>query len=465
MFPISIRTKIILPYVMLFSFVIALVSIVTVRIIYRSIDERIEGQMLRAADVISSMKFMLSDEFLKNVRISDAVNADVILYHPDDNDVMATTFAREEIPQLMSVIGSEDVKLITFPIFRKVIYLGHPYKVIYYPYGGLNEGETNILVLMVSMLDINAAKRKSTLTIGLIAFSGIFLTLLLGIIISLGITSSIRELLRTTMKVASGDLDARAKVNTSDEIGALAEAFNNMTSELKLSRDKLIQSERLAVVGQISAGIAHEIRNPLTSMKMIMQMLRNKLRNDEQTAESIAIVLQEIDRIDLIVSSLLDFARPTELSLKLVDIRDILNDVLKVMDPNLSSNNISVIKRLGEDVPELMLDENKMRQALMNIIINSIHAMPEGGTLTVTCGYDREASFVELTIADTGIGMSQDVLEHVFDPFFSRRHGGTGLGLTNVKRIIEQHGGTVNIESEEGVGTKVTMNFPCSLSR
>jgi len=290
-------------------------------------------------------------------------------------------------------------------------------------------------------------------------------------------------LVEVTKRVAAGDLAAEATVKTRDEIGVLANSFNQMTRDLKTSRDKLVQSEKLAAVGQLAAGIAHEIRNPLTSIKMIVQLLKRRSQEDETWQQSIQAVLDEINRLEIVISGLLDFTRPMEMTLKLGNVADVVNDVLKIMEADLRHRKIQLTKRMDETLPEVMLDADRMKQVFMNVILNAMQAMPEGGKLTAevtsqqstvnsqqpivnrgleTSDYGLETNGVQVEISDTGIGMSQEVLARAFEPFFSTKSGGTGLGLANVKKIMEQHGGGIQIESTEGQGTRVIIRFSIS---
>lgn len=462
----NIQTKIVLPYTLLFAVVIAAVSLITIRIIYKRIDERIERQMEHVAEVVSSMNFIMSDDFLNNIKIREVLGADIIIYRPD-GEVIATTLPRNGLDETVSAIRSADVesyllKMTDASPIRNIHYLNQPYKVIYHQLKGLSGNEHAILSIMVSTEDIDLAKKQSAITIGLVSASGILLITIIGSIIAISITAPVKQLVEVTERVAAGDLTVESTVKTRDEIGVLARSFNQMTKDLKMSRDKLVQSEKLAVVGQLAAGIAHEIRNPLTSMKMVVQLLRKKVQDDESAQESLQVVLDEINRLDIVINSLLDFARPMELILKPANLMDIMDDVLKLMEANLRHRKIELTKYEDKPIPEIMLDENRMKQVFMNIILNSMQAMPEGGKLIIRCHYNDEDHITQIEIADTGIGMSQDVLANAFEPFFSAKSGGTGMGLANVKKIVEQHGGSIQIESIEGQETKVIIKFELS---
>ena len=423
--------------------------------------------MERAEEVISSMGFLLSDDFLKTTKINDVVGADVVAYNPDGS-VIATTISRDSLNEVMSSLNLPDIKSSlsqNASLIRDIKYQNKPYKVIYRHLKDseqTNQKNQTILTLMVSTEDIDQTKRQSAITIILVAISGLILVTAIGSLIAFSITAPVKELVKVTGRVASGDLAVEADVKTRDEIGTLARSFNQMTSELKTSRDKLVQSERLAVLGQIAAGIAHDIRNPLTSIKMIVQLLKRKLQDDD-SKESLQVVLDEIDRLDIIVNGLLDFARPMELRLRSANVIDTMNEVIRLMEPNLRHRKIEIAKceAITEQIQELMIDTDRMKQVFMNIIHNSMQAMPNGGKITIHFGYDQDNDTIQIDISDTGIGMSEEVLKHAYDLFFSAKSNGTGLGLTNVKKIIELHSGDIQISSAENQGTKVTIRLKC----
>jgi len=460
----SIQSKIVFPYTLLFTVVIVVTSLITIAIVSRRMDERIERQMEHMAEAISVMGgFLLSDDFLDRIRIREVVGADIIAYKTG-GDVAATTMNRDEVDEAMAVVKSAEVEQIlslpdSKPVIRNIRHHDQPHKLIYRRLGASTEGEYTILSLIVSTADIAQAKRRSAITIGLVAVSGILLVAIVGSIIAGSITAPVKQLVGVTEQIAAGDLTAEAGVKTRDEIGTLANSFNQMTRELKASRDMLVQSEKLAAVGQLAAGIAHEIRNPLTSIKMIVQLLGRRLKDDEAGQESVQAVLDEINRLEVIINGLLDLTRPVELELRSVNVADVVNDVLKFMEADLRHRKIQLVKRLDETLPETMLDADRVKQVFMNVILNAMQAMPDGGELAIKGHYDSDAGAVQIEISDTGIGMSQEVLAHAFEPFFSTKSGGTGLGLANVQKIMEQHKGDIRIESEEGQGTKVTIEF------
>ncbi len=455
---ISIRTKIVLPYTILLILFTALVSTITISLIYKQIDERLDEQMEQEIEILSSMGFLLNDEFLAKSRISDVIGRDIIVYLPS-GEVIATSLPRDSLDSIMSFIKNPDIENTISPnttFIRNIRLSNKPYKIIYRRIESLDLKSHLIFSIMTSMEDIDKTKRRSAMTVIIVAISGTIFVTAIGSLIAFSISAPIKKLVKFTEKVASGDLSAIADVKTRDEIGVLAQSFNQMTVELEASRDKLVQSERLAVLGQLTASIAHEIRNPLTSMKMVVQLLKKKLQDDQVSNESLQAILDEIDRLNIIVNGLLDSARPLELNTREANIIDVINEVIRLMEPNLHHRKIDIaVLRQSENIPSVIIDVERMKQVFMNIIINAMQAMPEGGKITIKYKYDEIKDEILIEISDTGFGMTEEILKHVYDPFFSSKSGGTGLGLTNVKRILDLHKANIQIKSVEGLGTSV----------
>ena len=201
-----------------------------------------------------------------------------------------------------------------------------------------------------------------------------------------------------------------------------------MTRDLKASRDQLIQAERLATAGKMSASFAHEIRNPLSSMRMLAQMLMQKPEmSGEKHQQSLRYILEEIERIDNIVKGLMDFARPASLDLKQQPLTPILQDVLALMEANFAHHNIQLVLEVSPETPEIQLDSDKLKQAFMNVVLNAMEAMPQGGVLRVSTFTEKDS--IRIKVEDTGIGIAAEDLEHLFEPFFTRKTRGTGTRI------------------------------------
>jgi signal transduction histidine kinase len=323
----------------------------------------------------------------------------------------------------------------------------------------------------------------------LFVIAGIIITALTGIFFARSIEKPIKELTLGTEAVARGELGYRITLNSSDEIGKLADAFNQMTRDLRDSQERLILSEKLASLGTMAAGMAHEIKNPLVSLRTFTQLLQQKWDDKEFREKFSSIIPHEIERINRIAESLLKFGRPMKPELTKVDVNSLLEEVLLLFESESKKNNVRVTKKLAH-LPEIAGDSGQLSQAFVNLIKNAIESMTDkGGELTVKTdvgeviklgkinarqgvkkgeemvwGEEEELGkptpviFIEIT--DSGEGISEENMKSLFDPFFTTKMTGTGMGLPITLRIIEEHQGSIKVRSKPGVGTTFIVTLP-----
>jgi signal transduction histidine kinase len=236
-----------------------------------------------------------------------------------------------------------------------------------------------------------------------------------------------------------------------------ASMYERLKKSSKELEEQLLQSSKLAALGQLSAGIAHELRNPLTSIKILI----NSIIKGKGREEDINVIESEIERMNGIIKQFLDFSKPGFLCISSVSVNDVVKDTLNLMAYELEEQDISVSKILDGRLPSINADKERLKQVFLNIILNSIQSCqgrPEGGKLTLKTACEDE--FVKITIKDTGKGIPDDVKNKLFEPFFTTRQEGLGLGLCITKRIIDNHKGDIKIDSEVGKGTTVTIKLP-----
>jgi len=392
-----------------------------------------------------------------------------------------------------------------------------------YNEAGCSEGchvhPTNKRVLGVLDITLSLARVDDEIAAGTrrtLAFAAttiVLLAIILAGIVRRGVVAPVRELVEGTRRVAQGDLDYRIPVCSLDEIGALAGSFNRMTQalgkaqaeldalvatleqrveertrELREAQAQLVQTEKLASLGKLSASIAHEINNPLLGVLTYVKLIGRKLRAGPPDAEGVqatlqqlALVERETQRCSSIVRNLLDFARQREPSFQDVDLTAVVKEALSLLANRLAIQNVEVSQELGP-IPMVRADFGQLRQAVVNIVINACEAMPEGGRLRVVTSDvslpgdrgngppgsagkgGKSTHFAELAIADTGQGIPPEHLSKIFDPFFTTREKGTGLGLSVVYGIVEKHGGKILADSQVGKGTTVTLRLPAVAS-
>ena len=229
-------------------------------------------------------------------------------------------------------------------------------------------------------------------------------------------------------------------------------------SERKKVEEALQRAEQLKTVGEWATGLVHEIKNPLAGIKGSVEVLADEASIPEEDRAIVVQAVEEIKRIELLLKSLLNFAKPPEPQLALIDVNDILDKTITfaLRHPSLlseSSGAINVFKDFNPELPQTMADPMQMQQVFLNLLLNAVEAMPDGGILATKTSYDKKLDSIEITISDTGSGMDKSVKSKVFQPFFTTKRKGSGLGLAITRRLVEQHGGQIYLESDPGKGT------------
>lgn len=229
--------------------------------------------------------------------------------------------------------------------------------------------------------------------------------------------------------------------------------------EIKQLREAVKRKEKLAAIGGLAAGVAHEIRNPLSSIKGMASFFRNKFPDGSDGSEAASVMIKEVDRLNRVISELLEFARPSKMNLKPSDINTVLDHSVRLIRQDADLKNIKVELKTENNLPDVMIDPDRFTQCLLNLYLNSIQSMATGGKLSVSSRY-IEDQYVEINVSDSGAGIPLKNLNHIFDPYFTTRSTGTGLGLAIVHKIIEAHDGKITVHSESNKGTIFTIQTP-----
>jgi len=234
--------------------------------------------------------------------------------------------------------------------------------------------------------------------------------------------------------------------------------LKNQAEILVQAEEQLKHADRLSALGKLSAGIAHEVRNPLASIKGTAEILSDNFKPGEKEYEFVEIMIKEVNRLDAVIVGFLDFAKPKPPELNLSKINDIILSVLKLTEHQIEKFGINLKTRLGDNLPSVYIDSEQMKQVFLNLIINAVHAMPDGGTLEVNSRMD--SSEIVCSFSDTGSGISKNQQRNLFTPFYTSKKKGTGLGLAIVHRILDGHKGKIKFTSEENKGTCFTISLP-----
>jgi len=312
--------------------------------------------------------------------------------------------------------------------------------------------------------------------------------LLVGVIdltISYRISRPVRAMAEAMQRLAKGEYPPKIEVRSNDEIGYLAENFNKMsdelaaahrllvhsaenlerkveerTTELKDMQDHLIQTEKLAALGKLAAGVAHEINNPLTGILTNSSLMLEDCAEDDPTRPDLQTIVDETLRCRKIVKGLLDFARQTPPQKQLISLNQVVEDVLGLLRNQVGFREIGVTIQLDPTPSSVMADHDQMRQVILNIVLNAAEAMNGKGELTISSSIERQNRVIRLAIHDNGPGIPDEVKSRIFEPFFTTKSTGTGLGLSIAYGIVERHGGEISIASAKGQGTTVSVDLP-----
>jgi len=254
--------------------------------------------------------------------------------------------------------------------------------------------------------------------------------------------------------------------STEEELRTSNEELEAANEELRETQEQLVRSEKLAAIGQLAGGVGHELRNPLGAIKNAVYYIRGKVAKSElaqkepRVMEFLGIMDDEINASNKIINDLLGFSRVGKPSISPTRIERVVEDALPYTPV---PENIKLVKKLDADLPEVEVDPDQIRQVLVNILINAVQAMPEGGELTIAAG--RRDDFLEVKVIDTGYGIPEEAMDKIFDPLFTTKAKGIGLGLAVCKAIIDRHEGHIEVESEVGKGTTLTVKLPLKANK
>ena len=284
----------------------------------------------------------------------------------------------------------------------------------------------------------------------------IFLTIIIGVILARNIEDPIKELKKGILKIAEGDLNYKINIGKIDELGELADNLNKMTKQLNQSQESLLRSERLASLGYMAAGMAHEIKNALVPLKTLTDMLSISGNDPAFTTKFNELVPKEIERINILSTDLLHYSRPAEPVFEYLDLNEAVEETDKFLEVQAKKKNVAIKLKLSK-ISEVKADRNKMIEVLTNLILNAIEAMSKGEI--VISSYEKDDKVV-IEISDNGPGIPPENMNRVFLPFFTTKKEGTGMGLALTQRIIADHGGSIELKSTHGVGTSFFLSFP-----
>jgi two-component system NtrC family sensor kinase len=426
----------------------------------------------------------------RNYQIVDTIKQTVyedLIY--DNKDIGTATIFQDDVRISTNVRNEDGSRAIgtrvSEDVYNQVVRSGQPwigrayvvndwYITAYQPIRDIYNKIIGILyvgVLEQKYVDI----RQQTVLIFLgIMLLGIFGASALAYVLSRRIYGPIERLAYASQEITSGNLDVRVEHPSNDELGDLAERFNKMASTLQerdkqlkeYAQTKIMESERLALVGQLAANVAHELNNPLQGIVTYSHLLLEKLPEDNSPiAPSLQRVVTQANRCRDIIRGLLDFSRQRKPDKTIVDLNSVLNECVRLVENQSIFHNIEIKQDFDSDLPRIILDPSQLQQVILNLIINAAEAMEDGGVLTISTEHIPTDHAVKVSVSDSGCGIPEENMDKLFDPFFTTKEvgHGTGLGLAISYGIIREHGGYLEVDSEVGKGTTFTVYLPMQI--
>jgi two-component system NtrC family sensor kinase len=327
---------------------------------------------------------------------------------------------------------------------------------------------------------------------------GAVFSLVVGVLLLRSITRPLNILVEGVARVSSGDFEAKVPVSSADEIGFLAATFNDMTAnlarmtgekeallaelremnsslerrvqdateQLRMAHEKMLRNETLSAVGTFASGVAHELATPLSSVLSYFQMVKGRIAADERLVGDIALIEGELVRCRQILRGMLDFARAPETDKTAINVNAIIAEMLALVQYQKEYKKVTIVQQLDQGVTNVMAVPGQLKQVFLNIILNALQSMQEGGVLTVSSfmAAEGEAARVVVRVSDTGSGIPHEELNRIFQPFFTTKKSGTGLGLPISYGIVRAHGGHIEVQSEAGKGTTFSVYLPAVIS-
>ena len=443
--------------------VVALLSaaLLFLSLVSRAGEERLGQDMERAAQVMSRFGSSLGDGLVQ--RLAQVLGNEVAIIGPSAK-VMSSSLPAEQWPDLAEQLRGHlppDGSRRTGRTFSVALPAGR-FAALVRPLQAGAEVSPDWLALLSPTAPELAWKRKIATKVAWVTVGAIALVVLLGHQLARRITRPIQELSAVAGDIAAGDRSRRVGPIGFGEVRDLATAFDAMATQLRETEERQLAAERQAVAGRLAGTVAHEVRNPLSSVRMLVQMIRNRLvaADDFRTEAHYAdLILNEIERVEIVLQGLLDLSHPRPLHLRPTDVEAVLGEVVSLTRAHLDHRQVQLQRDAAGTSRPVDVDPGRLKQVVLNLILNGCNAMPDGGTLRVATHWPTGEARVEIQIDDTGDGVDPALIERLFEPFHTTREGGVGIGLAISRQIAREHGGDVTLIPLPH-GTRATAWFP-----
>ena len=449
---LRLHHQIVIPFAVVAVVAISASAFLVLSVVSREFRAGIASQVVNTTDVISRGGFAFNPAILRSVKA--ITGADVIAFD-SAGALVSTTVAPSRTALIRAVTGAAADQARRAGIAGMVTEMtcDGPCVVSYKP---VVDRPGTMVAVIVETTESAAAIAAVSRAILIAALASMVALVVVSELVARRLTAPLGALVKFSQQVAAGS-SARAREG-SGEVGRLGRAFNQMLDRLDESKVAKVRNEKLALAGLFAARVAHDIRNPLASMKINAQLLEASVKRDARDAGAINAILYDISQVESVIRDLIELARPGELRRVTVDLNAVIRASIRQLDIRLTHRKVRTTLLLPDRLPPVSLDPERFGQVLTNVFINAIDAMPTVGMLTVSTRSDG-ADFV-IEVDDDGEGIDPAMVARVFDPFVSTKPEGVGLGLVNARAVVEGHGGRIELTPRQPRGTRARIVLP-----
>lgn len=459
----GLRFRIMLPavvFILIFSlFFILLNNYYTSKLL----DDRLEREAVRISRILYESRFVLNPIYLE--RLGNVIEGRVAVFDTAGK-ILAASFDTTGAKDFLFYVDPSEVKKrhendTRDQIVIKIHKADRSFLLVTRKLFFSNTRQSILIAILTPLDDLQTAKLQTASRTILSGSLALLIAFIAAGVVLKKISASVRDILMVTDKIASGDFKSKAGHSDITELNTLASSINQMSDRLMAYEKQLVDSTRVLSASKITAAMAHEIKNPLSSMKMLAQIIQKRFEHDREGAGMTAAVIKEINRVDTLVSDLRTLSGPVRLSFSNAYPRLPLEEVITVITPKLDHLNIRLAVDIEPDLPKIQMDTDKIKQVLWNLLMNGAQSMPKGGRLGVCLKMSDGENGIEYRIRDTGAGIPQQDMDHIFTPFFTTKKEGIGIGLHVCKEIARAHQGDIKI-LPANQGTTAVLFIPCS---
>ena len=450
----NLHLRLFIPYSITLIITITLAWWIATSVLAATLERRLDNQLVHATEVLAEGNIPLSDRLLQ--RLGRLLHSDFVLI-TSRGEIAMTTLPGDAgalHTGILTAWRTEPLVVQSTRLTEGAI----PYLLVVHPLNLSRDNRYTAVAALAPLGDVRTAVAQAGWWLGAAALLGTLVLAWVGHLTARSLAIPIQQLSRMAERIAAGDRTVQAPLEQRNELGVLARALETMTRRLDIYEQEIAQQNRLAALGEMAARIAHEIRNPLTAIKMQIQLLEES--PDTLSTRKTRRLQDEIRRLELIVSTTLALGREQQLQLDRQDLNLLVREVAELIAPQLEHRDIELETRL-EALPETALDGDKAKQILFNLITNSVDALPEGGHILVHTRHDPAHHRLELQVEDSGSGIAPELQRKLFTQSVNVKESGLGVGLMLCRELVELHGGTITVATSTTLGgAKFTVRFP-----